>query len=203
MLILRKQYQNLIRNKFVIVLDELKEQGFTQTSIAGRIGMTQGAISHMKEGITAVSLNMIVSIAREFDVPFEKLFPDDWVRTPAARNAEARWFYLTNVCSPNKERTILPNFIKFGITKDPAKRILRLQDKSAHYWHEYAVLYEFSKPHIAAAIETVFQSRKTDQGEYINMSIGDARRLAYEAYNGLAKPVIHEPPNVSKFKWLN
>tara|TARA_Y100000991_G_C21969625_1_gene348707 strand:- start:2399 stop:2641 length:243 start_codon:yes stop_codon:yes gene_type:complete len=80
---------------------------------------------------------------------------------------------------------------------------LRLQDKSAHYWHEYAVLYEFSKPHIAAAIETVFQSRKTEQGEYINMSIKNARRLAFEAYSGLAKPVIHEPPNASKFKWLN
>ena len=196
--------QEVIRNKLGVFLAKLKEEGHTQTSIATRLGRTQGAISHMKQGITPIAIPFIIELAQEYREPLSNLLPAHFVNNPHSTAAEAKFFYFCFVYAQNRKQTLIPDFLKYGITNNPTHRIGRLQDKSGIYNHEYAAVFEFSRPYIAAAIEGRFHQISAQSGEYISMSFDEAKVLVMEICSVLnVKPNIDEPTQKDKPKLLH
>ena len=178
--------QEIVRENYNQFLEMKKNEGFTQSQIATQIGLTQGAISQYKRGITKISMGFISAICKAFGVDHSVFLPRELMQMHSSRAYAARNFYLCHVYTPDKTRTLIKTLVKYGITKNPDYRVNEINRTKLNFYHEYAVIFTFDRPAIAAAIEEKFKRRDGfTLGEYIDLTIEEAIKLVLSAAEGL------------------
>jgi transcriptional regulator with XRE-family HTH domain len=179
-------HQETIRENYNQFLELKKDEGYTQSQIAVQIGVTQGAISQYKQGITVISMGFISSICEAFGIDHSVFLPKELMQMHSSKAYVARHFYLCHVYTPDKTRTFINRLVKYGITNNPDHRIDEINHTKLNFHHEYAAIYTFDRPAIAAATEGKF--KRIDDckfGEYVDLTLQEAMKLVESAAEGL------------------
>ena len=87
-----------------------KQRGFTQTELAGRIGIQQSDLSRMEKGEYRVSLDTLFRILSEFDMGIGQFFDEVARETFSFR--DARLIQDFNTLTPDAQREV-QEFVAF------------------------------------------------------------------------------------------
>ncbi len=179
-------HQETIRENYNQFLELKKNEGYTQSQIAVQIGVTQGAISQYKHGITVIPMGFISPLCEAFGIDHSVFLPKELIQMHSSKAYAARYFYLCHVSTPDKTRTAIKQFLKYGITNHPDHRINEINHTKPNFHHEYAAIFEFDNPAIAASVEGKFKRINNCKfGEYVELTLEEAIKLVESAAEGL------------------